>query len=115
MCPAAAIAVALGLPASGLGRGRLFWPGTRTQREVGTVILRSGLLDSLPVPASRYGTRKPRPALMSPSRAVRELARWSDDKALDSIVVHALRDQARRLSTRAASRPASLPSPSTAS
>ncbi len=115
MCPAAAIAVALGFPASGLGRGRWFWAGTRTQREVGAVILRSGLLDTLPVPAAPHGRRKLRPLLMTPRRAVRELARWSDDKALDSIVVHALRDQARRLSIRAASQPASLLSPSTAS
>lgn len=114
MCPAAAIAVALGLSARGLGRSRWFWPGSRTQEAVGTVILRSGLLDALPVPAPPYGTRKIRPHVMTARRAVPELARWNDDKALDSMVVQALRDQARRVSIGAASQPVSLPSPSAA-
>jgi hypothetical protein len=34
---------------------------------------------------------------MTPSRAVRELARWSDDKTLDSVVVTALRARAGSL------------------
>jgi hypothetical protein len=34
---------------------------------------------------------------MSPALAVRELARWSDDKALDALVVAALRDHAKSI------------------
>jgi hypothetical protein len=36
--------------------------------------------------------------MMSPYRAVKELARWSDDKKLDALVIGALRERASRLS-----------------
>lgn len=97
MCPAAAIGLALGYSASAIGVGRFFNIPNRAQREVGSVILRSGLLDDLPVPQPEYRKRRPRPLQMTPSRAVRELARWSDDKTLDSVVVTALRARAGSL------------------
>jgi hypothetical protein len=99
LCPAAAIALALGCNPRRLGRGWLFLPANEVHHAVGSVILRSGLLSRLPVPGAN-GRRKLRPATISPYRAVRELARWSDDKALSTLVIGALREQAFSLSTR---------------
>jgi hypothetical protein len=99
LCPAAAIALALGCNPRRLGRGWLFLPANEVHHAVGSVILRSGLLARLPVPGAN-GRRKLRPAAISPYRAVRELARWSDDKVLGTLVIGALREQAYRLSTR---------------
>ena len=97
LCPAAAIALALGFNPRRLGRGWLFLPVSEVHRVVVTVILRTGLLNSLPVPKSPRSRRKLRPANMSPYRAVKELARWSDDKAYDTLIVGALRQRAQLL------------------
>ena len=97
MCPVAAIALALGYRPWRVGWRNLFMVRSAAQNAVGLVILRSGLLDRLPVPSTDGRRRKLRPARMSPFRAVRELARWNDDKAIDTIVISALRDQARAL------------------
>ncbi|HVH64637.1 MAG TPA: hypothetical protein VM674_01270 [Candidatus Acidoferrum sp.] len=105
VCPVAAIGLALGHHPRRVGRGWFFGYPNRAHRAVGTVILRSGLLSQLPVPADPYGRRKLRPATMSPFRAVIELAKWSDDKMLDALVIDAFREQARRLVRR------SLPAP----
>ena len=102
LCPAAAIALALGWNPRGLGRGWLFLPRSEVHRAVGTLILRTGILSGLPVPQRPHGRRKLRPAKLSPYRAVKELARWSDDKTLDSLVVGALRARAYELATPAA-------------
>ena len=99
LCPAAAIALALGFNPRRIGRGWFFSIPNEGHRSVGTVILRTGLLNKLPVPENPYGRRKPRPACMSPYRAVKELARWSDDKTLDTLVVGAMRRRASELST----------------
>ena len=97
LCAAAAIALALGCNPRRLGRGWFFLPTSDVHRAVGTVILRTDLLSGLPVPQPPHCRRKLRPAKLSPYRAVKELARWSDDKTLDSLVVGALRDRAYEL------------------
>jgi hypothetical protein len=107
MCPAAAIGAALGFSPRQIGWSRFFRIRTVAVAAVGTVILRSRLLDRLPVPASRNGRRRSRPVQMSPYHAVRELARWNDDKALDTLVIGAFRNQAARL--REARQPVSAP------
>lgn len=107
MCPVSAIGVALGFRPQQIGWGRFFRIRTEAVAAVGSVILRSRLLERLPMPASRYGRRRSRVVQMSPYSAVRELARWNDDKALDALVVGALRDQAARL--REARRPVTVP------
>jgi hypothetical protein len=66
---------------------------------VGEIILRTGLLDHLPVAGNVVGTRNLRPQVMTPRRALLELASWNDDKALDTLVIDAFRSQARRLLT----------------
>lgn len=97
VCPVAAIGLALGYQPRRIGRGWFFGYPNRAHRAVGTVILRSGLLTQLPVPADPYARRKVRPAAISPFRAVTELAKWSDDKTLDTVVIDAFREQARKL------------------
>jgi hypothetical protein len=114
-CPVAAIALALGIKPRRVGHGWFFRIGNEAHRAVGTVILRSGLLSQLPVPSRPYGRLSPRPANMSPVRAVHELARWSDDKTLDRVVIEALRDQARGLVTPRSRVLASMSSPAAAS
>jgi len=99
LCPAAAIALALGFNPRRIGRGWFFSIPNEVHRSVGTLILRTGLLNNLPVPENPYGRRKLRPARMSPYRAVKELARWSDDKTLDTLIVGAMRRRASELST----------------
>lgn len=97
LCPVAAIGLALGYHPRRVGRGWFFGYPKQAHRAVGTVILRSGLLSQLPVPADPYGRRKVRPSTLSPFRAVVELAKWSDDKTLDTVVIDALREQGRKL------------------
>jgi hypothetical protein len=58
VCPAAAIAMALGYNPHALGRAWLFRPVNAAHRAVGTVILRSGQLSRLPVPSTHDGRRK---------------------------------------------------------
>lgn len=96
-CPVAALALALGVKPRRVGWGWFVLPANQEHRVVGTVILRSGLLDRLPAPANAYGHRRPRPSNLTPVQAVAELARWSDDKTLDAIVVGALRSAASEL------------------
>jgi hypothetical protein len=93
-CPVAAIGIALGFNPRRIGRGWFFSRPNEVHRAVGSVILRTGLLNDLPVPQRPYGQRKLRPATMSPFDAVVELASWSDDKALDVHVSGALRHRA---------------------
>ena len=93
-CPVAAIGLALGYNPRRIGRGWFFLRPNEVHRAIGSVILRTGLLDDLPVPADSCGRRKLRPATISPLRAVQELAAWSDDKALDAHVSGALRHRA---------------------
>jgi hypothetical protein len=97
LCPVAAIALALGHRPRAVGWGCFFRPRTEALRAVGTIVLRTGLLDRLPVPARTYGRRKLRPPNLSPIRAAHELARWSDDKSLDTTVIKALRARAGEL------------------
>ena len=107
-CPVAAIALALGYEPQRIGRGWFFSLPNQVHRAVGSVILRTGLLNDLPVPAQVCGRRTLRPGAMSPFRAVQELARWSDDKTLDRLVIEALRDQARKLVKPSSRLPASV-------
>lgn len=104
LCPAAALAVAVGINPQRIGRGWFFGASNQEQTRVGEIILRSGLLDCLPVPANPFGRRDPRPLAMTPRRALLELATWSDDKSLDSVVIEAFRAQARKLLAGAAPR-----------
>jgi hypothetical protein len=97
MCPVAAIALARGYSPRAVGFAGFFRGRTPALRTVGTIVLRTGLLDRLPAPAHRYGRRKRRPSDLSPIRAAHELARWSDDKTLDSVVIAALRAKAGEL------------------
>lgn len=96
-CPVAALALAVGVKPQRVGWGWFVLPANHAQRAVGRVILRSGLLDRLPAPANAYGNRRPRPSNLTPVQAVSELARWSDDKALDGTVIGALRAAASQL------------------
>lgn len=97
LCPVAAIAVALGYRPRTVGWGCFFRLRTEALLAVGTIILRTGLLDRLPVPENPYGRRRLRPSNVSPIQAAHELARWSDDKSLDTVVIGALRARAREL------------------
>jgi hypothetical protein len=97
MCPVAAIAIARGYSPRAVGFAGFFRGMTPALRTVGSIILRTGLLDRLPVPARPYGRRKLRPSDLSPIQAAHELARWSDDKTLDSVITAALRARAREL------------------
>jgi hypothetical protein len=97
MCPVAAIALARGYSPRAVGFAGFFRGRTPALRTVGTIVLRTGLLDRLPVPARRYGRRKRRPSDLSPICAAHELARWSDDKTLDAVVIAALRARASEL------------------
>jgi hypothetical protein len=97
LCPVAAIAVALGYHPRAVGWGCFFRVRTQPLHAVGTIILRTRLLDRLPVPARSCGRRKLRPSELSPIQATHELARWSDDKTLDSVVIAALRARAGEL------------------
>ena len=97
LCPAAAIAVALGINPQRIGRAWFFRASNEDQDRVGEIILRTGLLESLPVPGNRFGARNLRPQPMTPRRALLELALWNDDKALNSLVIEAFRSQARKL------------------
>jgi hypothetical protein len=80
VCMNAALAIALDRDPAALGRMWFVNPvSNSTLREVGTVVLDSGLLEDLPVPAAPQGTRRrSRPSVMDARRAVVELAAWSD-------------------------------------
>ncbi|HEX6349334.1 MAG TPA: hypothetical protein VF160_08080 [Candidatus Dormibacteraeota bacterium] len=80
VCMDAALAIALDRDPAALGRMWFVNPVSNpTLREVGEVILASGILDQLPVPAAEPGARRRlRPAVMDARRAVIELAAWSD-------------------------------------
>ena len=99
-CPVAALALALGVEPRRVGWSLLFLPANQAQHKLGSVILRSGLLDRLPAPATAYGRRRPRRSHLTPVQAIHELARWSDDKALDAIVIGALRARAEEIVAR---------------
>ena len=80
VCMNAALAIALDRHPGALGRMWFVSPVSNpTLREVGNVVLESGLLEELPVPAGPQGARRrTRPSVMDARRAVVELAAWSD-------------------------------------
>ena len=80
VCMNAALAIALDRDPAALGRMWFVNPVSNpTLREVGAVIVESGLLGELPVPDAPQGTRRrSRPSVMDARRAVVELAAWSD-------------------------------------
>lgn len=80
VCLNTALALALGLDSDRLGRFgfHAIRRNPVTQR-VGELVIATGLLERLPVPqAPTWGSRRPRPASLTPAQAVAELARWND-------------------------------------
>lgn len=79
VCAAAAIAIGLDEQPARLGRFLLIGRTNPVTLKVGSLISESRLLDYLPVPQGTFGSaRRKRPGVITPRRAVAELAEWSD-------------------------------------
>jgi hypothetical protein len=114
VCMNSALAIALDRHPAALGRLWFFAPGSNlTTRQVGAVILESGLLAQLPVPQGAPGSRRrSRPARLDERGAVLELAAWSDVPGRTAgVAAGALRAQAVALVRAALRRAAKVPAP----